>query len=61
LHRQEQICARDGVALPRSTMAGWLGQLEALAEPLVECLATHVLSTAEIQADETSVSALRNQ
>lgn len=27
LHRQEQIYARDGVVLPRSTMAGWLCQL----------------------------------
>ena len=59
LHRQEQIYARDGVALPRSTMAGWLGQLEVLLEPLVERLATHVLGTAVIQADETPVPVLQ--
>ncbi len=59
LHRQEQIYARDGVALPRSTMAGWLGQLEVLLEPLVERLATRVLGTAVIQADETPVPVLQ--
>lgn len=59
LHRQEQIYARDGVVLPRSTMAGWLGQLEVLFEPLVERLATHVLSAAVVQADETPVPVLQ--
>jgi transposase len=59
LYRQEQIYARDGVTLPRSTMAGWLGQLEVLLEPLVERLATHVLATAVIQADETPVPVLQ--
>lgn len=59
LHRQEQIYARDGVVLPRSTMAGWLGQLEVLLEPLVEWLAAHVLSAAVIQADETPVPVLQ--
>ena len=53
LHRQEQIYARDGVVLPRSTMAGWLGQLEVLFEPLVERLATHVLAGPVVHADET--------
>ena len=59
LHRQEQIYARDGVVLPRSTMAGWLGQLEVLFEPLVERLASHILSAAVIQADETPVPVLQ--
>lgn len=59
LHRQEQIYARDGVVLPRSTMAGWLGQLEVLFEPLVERFASHILSAAVIQADETPVPVLQ--
>lgn len=59
LYRQEQIYARDGVVLPRSTMAGWLGQLEVLFEPLVERLASHILSAAVIQADETPVPVLQ--
>jgi hypothetical protein len=40
-------------------MAGWLGQLEVLLEPLVERLTTHVLGTAVIQADETPVPVLQ--
>lgn len=59
LHRQEQIYARDGVVLPRSTMAGWLGQLEVLVEPLVERLATHVLAGPVVHADETPVPVLQ--
>lgn len=59
LHRQEQIYARDGVVLPRSTMAGWVGQLEVLFEPLVERLATHVLAGPVVHADETPVPVLQ--
>ena len=59
LYRQEQIYARDGVALPRSTMAGWLGQLEVLLEPLVERLASHVLAGPVVHADETPVPVLQ--
>jgi transposase len=33
LHRQEGIYARMGVEIPRSTMAGWLGQLEVGVAP----------------------------
>ena len=35
LYRQSQIYARDGVALPRSTLTGWVGQCCALLEPLL--------------------------
>ncbi len=59
LHRQEQIYARDKVVLPRSTMAGWLGQLEVLFGPLVERLATHVLAGPVVHADETPVPVLQ--
>ena len=58
LHRQEQIYARQGVVLPRSTMAGWLGQLEVLLEPLVERLTSHVLASPVVHADETPVPVL---
>jgi len=58
LHRQEQIYARQGVVLPRSTMAGWLGQLEVLLEPLVERLGRHVLAGLVVHADETPVPVL---
>jgi transposase len=58
LHRQEGIYARMGVELSRSTMAGWLGQLEVLLEPLVEVLGNELLEERYLQADETTVPVL---
>ncbi len=34
LHRQSDIYAREGVAIDRSVMAGWVGHMAALLEPL---------------------------
>jgi len=58
LHRQEGIYARMGVELPRSTMAGWIGYLEVLLEPLVEVLRGELLAERYLQADETTVPVL---
>jgi transposase len=58
LHRQEQMAAREGVVLPRSTMAGWLGQVEVLLEPLVGHMAAHLRADTVLHADETPVPVL---
>ena len=58
LHRQEGIYARLGVDLPRSTMAGWIGQLEVSLEPLVDALHAELLAERYLQADETTVPVL---
>jgi len=58
LHRQEAIYTRMGVAIPRSTMAGWLGRIGVSVQPLVELLAEHVIATGALQADETSMPVL---
>jgi transposase len=58
LYRQESQCARMGVALSRSTMAGWLGQVQVLIEPLVECLSEHLRRQIMLHADETPVPVL---
>ena len=58
LHRQEGIYARMGVGIPRSTMAGWIGQLEVLLEPLGERLRASVIGQSALQADETPVPVL---
>src|SRR5256885_6755998 len=50
--------ARLGVDLSRSSMAGWIGQLEVLLEPLVNHLKNHVLADALLQVDETPVPVL---
>ena len=58
LHRQETIYARMGVAIPRSTQAGWIGQIGVRVEPLVQRLAHWVVSAGALQADETTVPVL---
>ena len=42
LHRQSDIYARSGVEIDRSVMAGWVGHIAALLEPLAERIARHV-------------------
>ena len=58
LYRQEEMYARLGVQLSRSSMAGWIGQLEVLLEPLVNRLKNHVLADGLLQVDETPVPVL---
>lgn len=59
LYRQGGIYGRMGVPIPTSTMAGWIGNLGVQLEPLVDLLASHVLKTGAIQADETHVPVLK--
>lgn len=42
LHRQSGIYAREGVTINRSVMAGWVGHMAALLEPLAQRIARHV-------------------
>lgn len=58
LHRQEGMYARMGVAIPRSTMAGWIGKIGVLFEPLTDLLAQRVVGFNALQADETPVPVL---
>src|SRR5258708_4642612 len=46
LYRQSGIYARDGVDLDRAIMAAWVGKVTALAAPLVEAAAAHVMAAA---------------
>jgi transposase len=58
LYRQEGIYARLGMELSRSTMAGWIGQLEVLLEPLVDKMHEELIEERYLQADETPVPVL---
>lgn len=58
LYRQSAIYAREDVDLPRSTLAGWVGESAALLQPLVEAIRRHVLAGATLHADDTSVPVL---
>lgn len=58
LYRQEAEFARMGMPIPRSTMAGWFGELEVLLEPLVSRMIELLLAEPILHADETPVPVL---
>ena len=58
LYRLEQIGARSNVALPRSTLASWVGEVGVALQPLADRLAERLRSGQVIHADETPVSQL---
>lgn len=58
LYRLEQIAARDGVNLSRSTLADWVGRLGVALQPLADRLAWHLLQRECLHADETPVPQL---
>ena len=59
LYRQEHIFGRAGVALPRSTLAQWVGICGVQLQPLVDALKTQILSHSVVHADETPVQILK--
>lgn len=58
LYRQQDIYAREGVEIERSTLAGWVGQTAALLDPLVKALRRDVLASDVLHGDDTPVPVL---
>ncbi len=58
LYRQEEIYARSGVHVPRSSMAQWVGICGVRLAPLAEALREHLLSQDVVHADETPMPLL---
>ena len=58
LYRLEQIAARDGVILSRSTLADWVGRCGLALQPLAERIAWHLRQRNSLHADETPVPQL---
>lgn len=58
LYRLEQIAAREGVNLSRSTLADWVGRVGVALQPLADRLAWHLLQKICLHADETPVPQL---
>lgn len=58
LYRQEQIFARAGVPIPRSTLAEWIGQCGVQLQPLIDALRDLLLNEPVLHADETPVPML---
>ena len=59
LYRQEAIFARAGFAIPRSTLAQWVGSCGVQLQPLVDALRAEILTHGMLHADETPVQMLR--
>ena len=59
LYRQEAIFGRAGLALPRSTLAQWVGACGVELQPLVEELKAILLTRPVLHADETPVAMLK--
>ncbi|PRX18837.1 transposase [Paraburkholderia sp. BL18I3N2] len=58
LYRQSAIAARDGVKLDPASMGRWVGQCEALCEPLTEALRVYTMDTVKLHADDTPIPVL---
>ena len=58
LYRQETLYQRSGIALSRSTLAGWVGACGVALQPLVDALAAHLRGHTVLHADETPVAVL---
>ena len=58
LYRQSQIFARSGIALHRSTLAGWVGKASFHLQPVVACLASELRRSGKLGMDETPVRVL---
>ena len=59
LHRQEAMFGRAGLAIPRSTLAQWVGICGVRLQPLVDALKDEILQSAVLHADETPVAMLK--
>ena len=59
LYRQEAIFGRAGLAIPRSTLAQWVGICGVRLQPLVDAMKAQILQHRVLHADETPVQMLK--
>lgn len=59
LYRHEAIFGRAGLAIPRSTLAQWVGTCGVRLQPLVDALKDEILGHRVLHADETPVAMLK--
>lgn len=58
LYRQESIWARLDIAMPRSSLCGWLLKTAEICAPLIELLRKMIIAYNYAQADETTLQVL---
>jgi len=56
LHRQEQIFARHGLEMPRSTTCDWMAAAAELLKPLYDEMVKEILQSRVLHTDDTRVS-----
>jgi transposase len=59
LHRQEQIWARHGIDLSRTTLCDWVAAVATALAPIGERLRQEVIAADYLQTDDTTVTVLR--
>ncbi len=58
LYRLEQMLAREGVEVPRSTMGDWIEQAATILQPVADAMAKASLSAHRIHTDDTGIPVL---
>ncbi|PAK74392.1 IS66 family transposase, partial [Acetobacter fabarum] len=58
LYRQNEIFARQGVDIPRSTLIDWCGQAVAVLRPLTDLIRQDVVAADLLHADDTPIQVL---
>ena len=58
LYRQSEIAARDKVRLDPASMGRWVGECEALVDPLTEALRRYAMAGSKVHADDTPIPVL---
>lgn len=58
LYRQQQICRRHGLELPRSTLCGWVAYVAATLAPIVEAMKPCVRASRRVHTDDTPITVL---
>jgi len=58
LYRQSEMAARDKVTLDEASMGRWVGQCEALCDPLTEALRRYTMNGNKVHADDTPIAVL---
>ena len=58
LYRQAEIFAREDVELETSTLSGWVGATAAALQPLIDALASDVMTSETLHVDDTPVPVL---
>ena len=58
LYRQNEILARMGADIPRSTLADWCGRTMRILQPVIDQIGTSVLGSDILHADDTPIRVL---